>query len=80
MPHTVPILVPRLGMSVQEVTLIEWLVADGSAVNEGDPVCLVETDKVESEIEAPATGTIRCTGEPQVIFAVGAQMGEIITA
>jgi pyruvate/2-oxoglutarate dehydrogenase complex dihydrolipoamide acyltransferase (E2) component len=78
MPSVVPILVPRLGLSAQEVTLIEWLVADGSEVREGEPVCTVETEKVENEIVAPAGGTIRCVGTPDAIFPVGAPLGEIV--
>ena len=38
---SVPINIPKLGVSMTEGTLIEWLVADGAAVSEGDPIYLI---------------------------------------
>ncbi len=73
----VPINIPKLGVSMTEGTLIEWLVADGEAVTEGDPIYVVETDKVENEVNASASGTIRITGEAGETYAVGEAIGEI---
>jgi pyruvate/2-oxoglutarate dehydrogenase complex dihydrolipoamide acyltransferase (E2) component len=53
-----PILIPQLGL-VEEVLVLEWLKADGEAVVEGEPVVLLETEKTQMEIEAPAAGTLR---------------------
>ncbi len=53
----IPLAVPQMGV-VSEVIVLEWLVASGVAVNAGDPVVLVETDKAETELEAPAAGTL----------------------
>ena len=53
-----PILIPQLGL-VEEVLVLEWLKADGEAVVEGDPVVVLETEKTQTEIEAPAAGTLR---------------------
>jgi pyruvate/2-oxoglutarate dehydrogenase complex dihydrolipoamide acyltransferase (E2) component len=53
-----PIVIPQLGL-VEEVVVLEWLKADGEAVAEGEPVVLLETEKTQTEIEAPATGTLR---------------------
>jgi pyruvate/2-oxoglutarate dehydrogenase complex dihydrolipoamide acyltransferase (E2) component len=53
-----PILIPQLGL-VEEVLVLEWLKADGEAVVEGEPVVLLETEKTQTEIEAPAAGTLR---------------------
>ena len=72
-----PILIPKLGVSMTEGTLIEWLVADGSVVAEGDVIYLIETDKVENEVTATASGTIRMTGEEGETYAVGESIGEI---
>ncbi len=52
------ILLPAMGEGVIEATINKWLVAEGSAVKEDDPVVEVATDKVDSEIPAPAAGTI----------------------
>jgi pyruvate/2-oxoglutarate dehydrogenase complex dihydrolipoamide acyltransferase (E2) component len=74
---TVPINIPKLGVSMTEGTLIEWLVADGEKVTEGDPIYIVETDKVENEVNATASGTIRITGEPGETYQVGEAIGTI---
>jgi pyruvate/2-oxoglutarate dehydrogenase complex dihydrolipoamide acyltransferase (E2) component len=74
-----PILIPKLGVSMTEGTLIEWLVADGAVVSEGDPIYLIETDKVENEVNATAAGTIRITGQEGETYAVGESIGEIET-
>jgi pyruvate/2-oxoglutarate dehydrogenase complex dihydrolipoamide acyltransferase (E2) component len=76
---SVPINIPKLGVSMTEGTLIEWLVADGATVAEGDPIYLIETDKVENEVNASAAGTIRMTGQAGETYAVGDTIGEIET-
>lgn len=52
------VLVPRLGEGVDEVTVTKWLKAVGEAVNELDPLLEVNTDKVDTEIPAPASGVV----------------------
>src|SRR5215208_405283 len=52
------VLVPLLGEGVEEVTVIKWLKKEGDAVNELEPLLEVNTDKVDTEIPAPASGTI----------------------
>lgn len=52
------ILLPAMGEGVIEATITKWLVSEGSKVNEDDPIVEVATDKVDSEIPAPASGTI----------------------
>jgi pyruvate/2-oxoglutarate dehydrogenase complex dihydrolipoamide acyltransferase (E2) component len=54
----VDVLLPKWGMSMQEGTITEWLVAEGDAVTEGQVIANVEADKVEAEIEAPGSGTL----------------------
>jgi pyruvate/2-oxoglutarate dehydrogenase complex dihydrolipoamide acyltransferase (E2) component len=49
---------PKLGMSVMEGTILEWLVAEGDEVSEGDPMLTVEMDKADSELPAPVAGTV----------------------
>ncbi len=49
---------PRLGEGVIEATISQWLVQEGEHVEEGDPLLEVNTDKVDTEIPAPATGTV----------------------
>lgn len=43
---------------MQEGTLTEWRVAEGSTVTQGEAIADVQTDKVEAEIEAPIDGVL----------------------
>ena len=52
------VLVPLLGEGFEEVTVIKWLKKEGDSVNELEPLLEVNTDKVDTEIPAPATGTV----------------------
>ena len=45
---------PEMGESVTEGTVLEWHVAEGDAVEEGETVVEVSTDKVDAEVPAPA--------------------------
>lgn len=49
---------PKLGMSILEGTIIEWLVVEGDAVTEGQAMLTIEMDKAETELPAPVAGTI----------------------
>jgi multifunctional 2-oxoglutarate metabolism enzyme len=55
---TVQISMPEMGESVTEGIVLEWHVAVGDFVNEGDTVVEVSTDKVDAEVPAPASGVI----------------------
>ena len=52
------VLVPLLGEGVEEVTVTKWLKHEGDAIKELEPLLEINTDKVDTEIPAPATGTI----------------------
>jgi 2-oxoglutarate dehydrogenase E2 component (dihydrolipoamide succinyltransferase) len=47
-----------MGEGVIEATINKWLVKEGAVVNEEDPIVEVATDKVDSEVPSPATGTL----------------------
>ena len=53
-----PFIMPKMDMDQETVKIIEWLKNEGDAVEKGDPVIEIETDKITSEIEAPASGTL----------------------
>ncbi len=55
---TVQIQMPEMGESVTEGIVLEWHVAVGDFVNEGDTVVEVSTDKVDAEVPAPEAGVI----------------------
>lgn len=69
------IILPKWGMTMQEGIIASWLVAAGDTVTEGQAVATVETEKVEAEIEAPASGTIA-----ELLFEEGdtAEVGAVI--
>lgn len=71
------ILLPKLGFSMSEGQLAEWLVADGGQAVEGEPLFSLESDKSLNEVEAPASGTLRILKEPGETYAVGTVLGVI---
>jgi len=52
------ITLPAMGEGVIEATINKWLVREGDKVKEDDPLVEVATDKVDSEVPAPAAGTV----------------------
>src|ERR1700761_7151343 len=75
---TVQIAMPEMGESVTEGIVLEWHVAIGDFVNEGDTVVEVSTDKVDAEVPAPVSGTVTALlVEVDDEVPVGAPMLEI---
>ncbi len=69
---------PEMGESVTEGTILEWHVAEGDAVDEGQTVVEVSTDKVDAEVPAPAAGTItKVNAQPDETVQVGAVLAEM---
>ncbi|MBN2548394.1 MAG: 2-oxo acid dehydrogenase subunit E2 [Anaerolineales bacterium] len=54
----VQVIMPQLGESVVEGTLTKWLKAPGDHVDEFEPLLEINTDKVDTEVPSPATGTL----------------------
>lgn len=71
------ILLPKLGFSMTEGELAEWLVADGGTVVEGEPLFAVESDKSLNEVEAPASGTLKILKQTGETYEVGTVLGII---
>jgi 2-oxoglutarate dehydrogenase E2 component (dihydrolipoamide succinyltransferase) len=69
------IVLPAMGEGVIEATINKWLVGEGAFVREDDPIVEVATDKVDSEVPAPAEGTL-----VSIMLKEGsvAKIGEII--
>jgi pyruvate dehydrogenase E2 component (dihydrolipoyllysine-residue acetyltransferase) len=69
---------PHMGVSVEEATVVEWRAQVGDVVAAGDVICEISTDKVDTEIEAPASGTLtRIVAEAGETVAVGAPLAEL---
>ncbi|WP_374958857.1 dihydrolipoamide acetyltransferase family protein [Gilvibacter sp.] len=74
--HTLTL--PRMGESITEGTLLNWLVGEGETFAEGDILCEVATDKVDNEVPAPAPGTlIKHLAAAKEVVAVGAPLAEL---
>ena len=81
------ILLPKMGESVAEATIIRWTVEEGQSVAADEPIIEIATDKVDSEVPAPedgvlvkhlvAEGDVVLVGQPIAEFAVH---GETVTA
>ena len=54
----VPVINPKLEMAQETATLVEWLKEEGERVEKGEPLLMVETDKVTVEVESPASGVL----------------------
>ena len=52
------VIMPQLGESVVEGTVIKWLKAEGETIEEFEALLEINTDKVDTEIPAPASGTV----------------------
>ena len=69
--------IPRVSVAVSEAELTEFLVDAGEHVEEGTPIYVIATEKVEQEIEAGASGTVQWTGEVGTTYDIGAEIGVI---
>jgi pyruvate dehydrogenase E2 component (dihydrolipoamide acetyltransferase) len=61
----VEVIVPSLGEVVEEVTLLNWFKSEGDRVNKGEPLLEVESEKVTTEIQSPASGILGKIFYPQ---------------
>ena len=53
-----PVLMPLMGITMEEGIITRWLVDEGASVAKGDAVLEFETDKINAEVEAPADGIL----------------------
>ena len=63
------VIMPALELAQETGKVIRWLKAPGDAVAKGEPLLEIETDKVTTEIEAPASG---------ILINVSAQEGDVV--
>jgi len=74
------ILLPKMGESVAEATIIRWVVEEGQTVSADEPIIEIATDKVDSEVPAPEDGVLvkRLVSEGDVV-QVGQPIAEFST-
>ena len=69
---------PKLGLTMEEATIIEWLVADGADVPEGAAVMRIETDKTETEVEIGVAGVLHRVGKEGDVYPCGAVIAYVL--
>lgn len=75
------ILMPQLGESIAEGTIVKWLIAPGASIERDQPLLEVETDKVALEIPSPATGILTEVIVPEgETVPVGTLLGRLETS
>ncbi len=69
---------PHMGVSVEEGTVIEWHKSVGDTVAEDELICEIATDKVDTEVTSPASGTITAIlAEAGAVVPVGEALCEL---
>ena len=77
----VDVVMPKLGLTMASGTIARWIKQPGEAVREGEPLVEVSTDKINYEVESPASGTLaRALGNDGDEFACGDVIGTIALA
>ncbi|MGB3771931.1 MAG: dihydrolipoamide acetyltransferase family protein [Rhodococcus sp. (in: high G+C Gram-positive bacteria)] len=72
------IVLPKLGLTMQEGVIGEWLAEPGQRIGLGDVLLRLETDKVEVDVEAEAEGILATTAEAGDVLPVGAVIGWLL--
>src|SRR6185503_9555700 len=76
--ETVDVVMPQMGVSVSEGTITKWLKREGEQVEADEPLLEISTDKVDTEVPSPGTGTLTqiLVQEGQTVD-VGTKVGQI---
>jgi len=68
----IELLLPKMGESVAEATIIKWVKKEGDAITADEPIIEIATDKVDSEVPAPEDGILlKCLVKEGDVVAVG---------
>src|SRR5436190_23770408 len=71
------LVMPRLSDSMEEGTIIRWLVEDGAEVHRGDEIVEIETDKATMTYEADSDGVLRIVATEGDTLPIGAVIASI---
>jgi pyruvate dehydrogenase E2 component (dihydrolipoamide acetyltransferase) len=74
----VPVVLPKIGMTMEDAVLTRWLVADGASVEVGDAMFEIDVEKVLMEVEAEVAGTLRHLVGDCIRFLPGAVVAAIL--
>ncbi len=73
----IEVILPKTGIYEGDVVLVEWLVEEGARVSAGDPIFVIESEKVEMDIEAEAGGWLHQEAEAGLEAPIGTRIGVI---
>jgi pyruvate dehydrogenase E2 component (dihydrolipoamide acetyltransferase) len=73
------VVLPKMGMTMTEGTLAQWLVSDGARVEKGQPIFRMLTEKINTEVEAEASGVLRHLVPEDTTVPAGAVVGCILS-
>lgn len=72
------VVMPKLGMTMTEGTIVEWYKEVGDPVNKGEPILMISSEKLNQDVEAPITGVLLTKiGEVEDELEVGATIAVI---
>ncbi len=75
------VVMPKMGESITEGTILRWLKTPGDAVKKDEPILEISTDKVDTEVPSPFAGTLtKQLAQEKETVAVGAPIAYIATA
>jgi len=75
------IVMPKMGESITEGTILKWLKKPGDTVKKDEPILEISTDKVDTEVPSPFAGTLtRQTANEKDVVPVGATVAYISTS
>ncbi len=75
----IEIKLPKLGESIVNATIVQWLKEEGDHVSQDEPILEVSTDKVNSEIPAPQAGVLtEILVQPNEEVDVGAPLAKLL--
>ena len=75
----VDVIMPKLGIYEDDVELVEWIAERRQRVEVGDPLFVMETEKVSTEIEAEDAGILVCSAEPGYKAPIGSRIGYVVS-
>src|ERR671918_432307 len=74
----VDVVMPQMGVSVSEGTITRWLKQEGEQVEADEPLLEISTDKVDTEVPSPASGTLaQILVQEGETVDVGTKLGQI---
>jgi pyruvate dehydrogenase E2 component (dihydrolipoamide acetyltransferase) len=74
----VDVVMPQMGVSVSEGTVTKWLKREGEQIEADEPLLEISTDKVDTEVPSPASGTLlQILVQEGETVAVGTKLGQI---